>query len=235
MEVSPARALFSTFQRPTYSWAWCVLERRPNFLFSSNAAVMTSGSPPPNLMPSAPFLALARTHSRAASGVVISSLERSPVKLLPNQVYASIRGAVISFLLLFSFWSSTQSMPFPEPGSQMVVIPWPIQSLKTYSAGVPCELPPIWAWVSTNPGSRYMPSAFSSLPPSLSLGLPFESIAIPGKPTTLTEAMRLFSTTISTGPIGGDRVPSITVTPRMMSCDQGPSPSALGGAFSICE
>ena len=40
-----------------------------------------------------------------------------------------MRGAVISFLALFAFWSSVQSRPLPLPGSRTVVMPCPIQSL----------------------------------------------------------------------------------------------------------
>src|SRR6185436_2439278 len=42
--------------------------------------------------------------------------------------------------------------------------------------------------------------------------------------------MRLPSTMMSTGPIGGAPVPSTSVAPRRISRFQGPSPSARGGA-----
>jgi hypothetical protein len=42
-------------------------ERKPSFLFSSNAACMMAGEAPKNFMPSAPFLALSLTQAIACS------------------------------------------------------------------------------------------------------------------------------------------------------------------------
>src|ERR1700726_2944522 len=55
----------------------------------------------------------------------------------------------------------------------------------------------------------------------------------PGWPTLSTRTMRFFSITMSTGPIAGAPVPSISVAPRRMSLANGPSPSARGGAGGI--
>src|SRR5205809_617595 len=78
-----------------------------------------------------------------------------------------------------------------------------------------------------------MPSQSSSFPPPTSFGLRELSIAIPGEPTTAICLILFFSTTISTGPIGGAPVPLIKITPRMISCGHGPSPSFFSGAFLI--
>ena len=78
MVVSPARAECKTFHRATLIWAWWHAERNPNFLFSSSAAFIISGSAPKNLMPSAPFFAFCCTHSRACSGVVMGFLLPCP-------------------------------------------------------------------------------------------------------------------------------------------------------------
>ena len=144
-----------------------------------------------------------------------------------------MRGAVILFSLLNFFSSSTQSNPLKLPGSRMVVMPCAIHSLKTYSAGVPCSTPPICPCISIKPGNRYIPSAFSSLPPSFNCGRRLASMGTPGAPTFTILAIRLFSTTISTGPIGGAPVLLIKITPRMMSCGHGPSPSFAKGALGI--
>src|SRR6185436_6936439 len=55
----------------------------------------------------------------------------------------------------------------------------------------------------------------------------------PGLPTATMSAIRFFSMTMSTGPTGGEPVPSIRVTPRRMSRANGPSPSVRGGALGI--
>ena len=142
-----------------------------------------------------------------------------------------MRGAVIWFLALLALCSRVHSRPLPLPGSRMVVMPWPIQSLKTYSAGVPCATPPMCACMSTKPGSTYIPSRLSSLSPRFAFGRFFSSIGTPGWPTLLISTMRFRSTTMSTGPMAGAPVPSIRVAPRRMSRSKGPSPSARGGAL----
>ena len=144
-----------------------------------------------------------------------------------------MRGAVISFLALFSFASTSQSRPLKLPGSAIVVTPCAIHNLNTYSA-LGAWLPPVCACVSTNPGIRYIPSAFNSFPPSFNFGLRAGFTGAPGAPTLAICTIRFPSTTISTGPTGGESVPLIRVTPRMINCDQGPSPSCLDGAFCTC-
>src|ERR1700687_2330569 len=143
-----------------------------------------------------------------------------------------MRGAVISLRALLAFCLSVQSVPSKLPGSRMVVTPWPIQSLKTYSAGVPWSLPPMCACMSTKPGSTYMPARSISRSPFAALGRLSGSMP-PGWPTLSTRTMRCFSITMSTGPIAGAPVPSISVAPRRMSRANGPSPSARGGASGI--
>ncbi len=144
-----------------------------------------------------------------------------------------MRGAVISLRALFAFSSSVQSRPLPLPGSRTVVTPCPIQSLKTYSAGVPCSLPPMCPCMSTKPGRTYMPWRSISWSPSSALKRFSGSGGAPGLPAGATSAMRFFSITTSTGPTGGAPVPSITVTPRRIRRLYGPSPSARGGAGRI--
>ena len=80
------------------------------------------------------------------------------------------------------------------------------------------------------PGITYEPSRSISLPPSARAGLLESSIGTPGKPTLRIFTMRLFSMTISTGPMGGEPVPSMSVAPRRMSWAKGPSPSTRSGA-----
>src|SRR5436190_19244993 len=106
--VRPALALFNTFHLATSIWAWWQAERKPNFLFSSNAAFIISGAALKNLIPSAPFFALSLTHSLACSGIAI-------VSCLPGlkAVYANRRGAVILLAVLNLFSSNTQSSPLP--------------------------------------------------------------------------------------------------------------------------
>src|SRR5215471_7017786 len=79
------------------------------------------------------------------------------------------------------------------------------------------------AWQSTRPGITYIPAASISFTPLA--GRPDSLIATLGKPTLLTSLIRLFSMTMSTGPIGGAPAPSIIVAPRMTSRSNGPSPS----------
>src|SRR5262245_12966748 len=79
------------------------------------------------------------------------------------------------------------------------------------------------AWQSTRPGNTYLPLASLSFTP---LAGRFDSLmATLGKPTLLISLIRLFSTTMSTGPIGGAPAPSIIVAPRMTNRSNGPSPS----------
>ena len=116
----------------------------------------------------------------------------------------------------------------------MVVIPCAIQSLKTYSAGVPCSLPPMCPCMSMKPGNKYMPSQFNSFPPGNSLGRFAVSMETPGEPTIWICLILFLSTTISTGPTGGAPVPSTRMTPRIISWFHGPSPSTRSGAFFTC-
>ena len=67
-----------------------------------------------------------------------------------------------------------------------------------------------------NPGNTYIPFATISFPPLLSLGLFDSSISTPGYPTTSIEVILLFSTLISTGPIGGAPFPLIRVAPLII-------------------
>src|SRR5262249_41966790 len=79
------------------------------------------------------------------------------------------------------------------------------------------------AWQSTRPGSTYIPAPSISFTPFSGR---FDSLmAVLGKPTLLISLIRLFSMTMSTGPIGGAPAPSIIVAPRMTSRSNGPSPS----------
>lgn len=55
----------------------------------------------------------------------------------------TMRGAVISLRSLRRDSLAHHSTPLPQPGSRMVVMPWPIQSLYTYSDGTPCSCPPM--------------------------------------------------------------------------------------------
>ncbi len=61
-------------------------------------------------------------------------------------------------------------------------------------------------------------------------------MSIMGTPTFAIRWMRLPSTTMSTGPMGGEPVPSMSVAPRMISRSNGPSPSPAGrsGAGWTC-
>ena len=59
-------------------------------------------------------------------------------------------------------------------------------------------------------------------------GRPWSRMGTPGEPTLRISAMRLFSTTMSTGPRGGAPVPSIMVMPRITMRLNGPSPSPAG-------
>ena len=126
----------------------------PRLFASSMAAAYTSGLAPKNLIPSAPASSIIFTHSRASSGVIIG---RS--KLFPNPIQAEIRGAVILFFSLSFLCRKVHSIPLPEPGSRIEVIPWASQSLYTYSGTVPCAPPPVWACISKKPGSIYIPVA----------------------------------------------------------------------------
>ena len=75
-----------------------------------------------------------------------------------------------------------------------------------------------------NPGSKNIPLASNSIPPFFNLGLEEFLISMPGYPTLLTSVIIFFSTTISTGPFGGEPSPLIKVTPLIISCSYGPSP-----------
>lgn len=79
-----------------------------------------------------------------------------------------------------------------------------------------------------------MPSALISFPPAINFGRRALSIFIPGEPTPLICLILFFSMMMSTGPMGGAPVPLIIVTPRMINCSHGPSPSFLSGAFVTC-
>ena len=74
------------------------------------------------------------------------------------------------------------------------------------------------------PGIRNMPVASSSK--SASLGGRPGCSGRPGVPALRMAAIRLPSTTMSIGPIGGAPVPSIIVTPRMTNFLYGPRPSS---------
>ncbi len=67
--VKPKRAESNAFILFTLSWAWCIIDPKPCWLASSNAASMTLRVAPKNLMPLAPFCLVALTHSRACSAL----------------------------------------------------------------------------------------------------------------------------------------------------------------------
>ena len=84
--------------------------------------------------------------SGVASGVVAAQAEERRRRM---------RGAVISLRALLRLAPPASSPGRCRcPGSRTVVMPWPIQSLKTYSAGVPCSAPPMWPCMSTKPGQH---------------------------------------------------------------------------------
>ena len=73
-------------------------------------------------MPRAPFAFMSRTQRRASSGRVIGLSGR-------KNTYGKMRGAVISFASLRFASLAHHSMPLSQPGSRIVVTPWPIHSL----------------------------------------------------------------------------------------------------------
>ena len=136
---------------------------------------MISGAAPKNLMPVAPFSLMKRTQARASSGVVTGLSQNAP-----KAMYGSMRGAVMALAALLRACSTVQSMPLPLEGSRMVVMPWPIHSLKTYSAGVPWSVPPMWPCMSTSPGKMYIPSTSSSRSFGPASGRSWARIGTPG-------------------------------------------------------
>ena len=78
--------------------------------------------------------------------------------------------------------------------------------------------------MSTKPGIRYMPGRRRCRDRPCGRAPPWRS-GTPGVPALRMRAMRLPSTTMSIGPCGGAPVPSMSMTPRMTSVLNGPSPS----------
>ena len=124
---------------------------------------------------------------------------------------------MILFSALLFFSLNTHDNPLPADTSLTVVMPCAIQSLYTYSAGVPCSTPPICVCISMNPGRAYMPSAFNSFPFAANFGLLAGLILLPSEPTVTIFTILLFSITISTGPSAGAPVPLMMVTPLMIN------------------